>query len=81
MNTLTTLRAVFARDLLLALRRKSDTLAAAIFFVIVVSLFPLGVGPEPELLRRLAPGVVWVGVDGVSAGRWSCSWRRPWRLA
>ena len=60
MNTVATLRAVFARDLLLALRRKSDTLAAAIFFVIVVSLFPLGIGPEPELLRRLAPGVVWV---------------------
>ncbi len=48
------------RDLRLALRRKSDTLAAGIFFVIVVSLFPLGIGPEPELLRRMAPGVVWV---------------------
>lgn len=59
-GTLSTMRAVFARDLRLALRRKADTLAAAIFFVIVVSLFPLGIGPEPELLRRLAPGVVWV---------------------
>ena len=54
------MRAIFARDLQLALRRRADTLAAAIFFVIVVSLFPLGIGPEPELLRRLAPGVLWV---------------------
>lgn len=55
-----TMRSVLARDLRLALRRKADTLSAAIFFVIVVSLFPLGIGPETELLRRLAPGVVWV---------------------
>ena len=60
MSTVSTLRALFLRDLKLALRRKSDTLSAAIFFVIVVSLFPLGIGPETELLRRLAPGVVWV---------------------
>ena len=60
MSTVATLHAVVLRDLRLALRRKSDTLAAAIFFVIVVSLFPLGIGPEPELLRRMAPGVVWV---------------------
>jgi heme exporter protein B len=54
------MRALFARDLRLALRRRADTLAAAIFFVIVVSLFPLGVGPEPSLLRSMAPGVLWV---------------------
>jgi heme exporter protein B len=51
---------IFQRDLRLALRRRSDTGAALVFFVIVVSLFPLGVGPEPELLRTMAPGVVWV---------------------
>lgn len=51
---------IFARDLRLALRRRSDTLAAMIFFVLVVSLFPLGVGPEPALLRTMAAGVVWV---------------------
>ena len=55
-----TLRALFVRDLQLALRRRADTLSAAIFFVIVVSLFPLGIGPETDLLRRLAPGVLWV---------------------
>lgn len=54
------LRAVFLRDLRIALRRRSDTLAALVFFVLVVSLFPLGVGPEPGLLRTMAPGVMWV---------------------
>jgi heme exporter protein B len=42
------------------LRRRADTAAALFFFVIVASLFPLGVGPEPALLRTMAPGVVWV---------------------
>jgi heme exporter protein B len=52
---------VLRRDLLLALRRKSDALAPVFFFVVVASLFPLGLGPEPELLRRIGPGVLWVG--------------------
>jgi heme exporter protein B len=54
------LRAVFQRDLRIALRRRADTGSALVFFVIVVSLFPLGVGPQFELLRRMGPGVVWV---------------------
>jgi heme exporter protein B len=53
-------RCVFLRDLRIALRRRTDSLAALVFFVMVVSLFPLGVGPEPALLRTMAPGVVWV---------------------
>ena len=53
--------AVVRRDLLLALRRKADVLTALFFFVIVSSLFPLGIGPEPALLRKIAPGVLWVG--------------------
>lgn len=52
--------AVIARDLRLALRRRADLAAVLFFFVIVVSLFPLGVGPEPERLREIAPGVLWV---------------------
>ena len=48
------------RDLILAWRRRTDVLATLFFFIIVVSLFPLGVGPEPQLLRTIAPGVVWV---------------------
>ena len=51
---------VIRRDLLLAARRKGDWLTSQFFFVMVVSMFPLGIGPEPEMLRRVAPGVVWV---------------------
>jgi heme exporter protein B len=55
-----TLRMVVYRDLLLAFRRRSDLANALLFFVLVVSLFPFGVGPEPNLLRAVAPGVLWV---------------------
>ncbi|QWT46867.1 heme exporter protein CcmB [Azospira inquinata] len=51
---------VIARDLKLALRRQADLVSALFFFIIVVSLFPLGIGPEMDLLRKLAPGVLWV---------------------
>jgi heme exporter protein B len=53
-------RCLVYRDLLIAVRRPSDVLVALLFFVIVVSLFPLGVGPDPALLRSIAPGVIWV---------------------
>lgn len=53
--------ATLRRDLLLVVRRKSEVLTALFFFVIVSSLFPLGIGPEPALLRKIAPGVLWVG--------------------
>jgi len=53
--------AVIHRDLLLAMRRKTEVLTALLFFVIVASLFPLGIGPEPAMLRKIAPGVLWVG--------------------
>lgn len=52
--------AVVGRDLKLAMRRQADIVSALFFFIIVVSLFPLGIGPEPDLLRKLAPGVLWV---------------------
>jgi heme exporter protein B len=48
------------RDLLLAARHRSEVLTALSFFVVVTSLFPLGIGPEPELLRRIGPGALWV---------------------
>jgi heme exporter protein B len=57
---LETLRWIVYRDLLLAMRRRSDLLTILLFFVIVVSLFPLGVGPDPAMLRAIAPGVIWV---------------------
>jgi len=53
-------RTLVARDLLLAMRRKSDVATALLFFVIVASLFPLGIGAEPNQLRAIAPGVIWV---------------------
>lgn len=51
---------IVRRDLQLFARRRVDALLPVIFFLIAVSLFPLGVGPEPQMLRQMAPGVVWV---------------------
>jgi heme exporter protein B len=53
-------RGIVRRDLLVALRRRADALTTVVFFVIVTSLFPLGIGPEPAVLRTIAPGVLWV---------------------
>ena len=53
-------RAIVYRDLLVAMRRRSDVALALLFFVIVVSLFPLGVGADPPLLHAIGPGVIWV---------------------
>ncbi|MDQ2802109.1 MAG: heme exporter protein CcmB, partial [Pseudomonadota bacterium] len=52
--------AVLGRELRLSWRHGSDTLAAVLFFVLTTSLFPLAVGPGPETLGRIAPGIVWV---------------------
>ncbi|MDD4930314.1 MAG: heme exporter protein CcmB [Gallionella sp.] len=61
MNKLTQLLILIVRrDLVLAMRRRADVLTTLIFFVMVVSLFPLGVGPEMDMLRKMAPGVLWV---------------------
>lgn len=51
---------VIRRDLLLAFRRRSDVLTTLVFFVIVATLFPFGVGPEVGLLRAMGPGILWV---------------------
>ncbi|MBK7352311.1 MAG: heme exporter protein CcmB [Nitrosomonas sp.] len=51
---------IIRRDLMLAMRRQADVLITLFFFIIVVSLFPLGVGPEMNILRAIAPGVLWV---------------------
>jgi len=48
------------RDLLLAIRRRSDVVTSLMFFIIVTSLFPLGIGPDPGILQTMAPGVIWV---------------------
>ncbi|MBE0548289.1 MAG: heme exporter protein CcmB [Rubrivivax sp.] len=51
---------VLLRDLKLASRRRIDSLLPVVFFIVALSLFPLGVGPEPQMLRDIAPGIVWV---------------------
>lgn len=51
---------VIRREVLLAYRRRADVLTTFFFFLMVSALFPLGVGPERELLRTMAPGVLWV---------------------
>lgn len=52
--------ALFKRDFQVAMRQRSDLLNPLIFLLVVVTLFPLGVGPEPNMLARMAPGVIWV---------------------
>jgi heme exporter protein B len=51
---------LLARDIRLAARRRVEALLPLAFFTVAISLFPLGVGPEPLVLRQIAPGVVWV---------------------
>lgn len=51
---------IVTRDVRLALRQGGATMLVVVFFVLTVTLFPLGVGPEASVLRRIAPGVIWV---------------------
>ena len=52
--------AIVRRELRLALRQGSDSIMVLTFFVLAVVLFPFGVGPELNILERIAPGVIWV---------------------
>ena len=52
--------ALVARDIRIALRQLSDTMTVIVFFVIAAALFPFGVGADPNLLARMAPGILWV---------------------
>ena len=52
--------ALLRRDLLLAFRRRAEMMQPMIFLLVVVSLFPLGIGPGPVLLSSIAPGVIWI---------------------
>ena len=54
------LTTIIQRDLLVAFRRRAELMNPILFYVIVVTLFPLGVSPEQNFLSQLAPGVVWV---------------------
>jgi heme exporter protein B len=55
-----TFLALLSRELRLSVRHGGDTLATVLFFFLAGSLFPLGIGPAPETLGRVAPGIVWV---------------------
>lgn len=52
--------AIIRRDLVLALRRRSEMVNPLLFFVLVITLFPLGIGAQPQLLKAIAPGIIWV---------------------
>ena len=52
--------ALLRRELLLAARHGGDSFGALLFFFVAGALFPLAIGPAPETLARLAPGIVWV---------------------
>lgn len=51
---------ILKRDLTIAFRHKDDVLNPLLFFVIIITLFPLGIGPESTTLARIAPGIIWV---------------------
>ncbi|OUS14441.1 heme exporter protein CcmB [Rhodospirillales bacterium 47_12_T64] len=51
---------IVSKDLRLALRQRSDLTMAVLFFILTAMLFPFGLGPEPNLLARIAPGIIWV---------------------
>jgi heme exporter protein B len=57
---LSTMISIIRRELLIAFRRQADILNPLWFFIIVITLFPLSIGPEPNLLARIAPGIIWV---------------------
>ncbi|BCX89129.1 heme exporter protein B [Methylomarinovum tepidoasis] len=48
------------RDLILAFRHRGELLNPPLFFLMIVSLYPLGISPEPEILRTIAPGIIWI---------------------
>ncbi|MEC4750229.1 heme exporter protein CcmB [Methylomicrobium sp. Wu6] len=52
--------AILRRDLVLAFRRRAEMINPLLFFVLVITLFPLGIGAQPHLLQAIAPGVIWV---------------------
>ncbi len=60
MGLVSVLWAVLRREIALALRQKGEVLTPLVFFIVIASLFPLGIGPESALLLRMAPGVLWV---------------------
>ena len=59
-STLSLMRRIFMRDITVAWRRRSDIISVFFFFIIAASLFPFGLGADPQLLHAIAPSVLWV---------------------
>ncbi len=59
-SAVTAFLGVLRRDLYLSVRKRTEVLNPILFFVLVVSLFPLGIGPGPKILAEIAPGVIWI---------------------
>ncbi|WP_440055670.1 heme exporter protein CcmB [Pseudoalteromonas sp. T1lg65] len=53
-------KSVYCKDVSLAFRQRAEIINPLLFFLIVITLFPLAIGPEPGLLTRMAPGIIWV---------------------
>ena len=60
MSLTTAFFAVIRRDLILAFRRRAEVANPVFFFILIVTLFPLGIGAQPKLLQAMAPGIIWV---------------------
>jgi len=52
--------AMLFRDLRIAFRQRAEIMLPVIFFVVVVSLFPLAISPDPTVLKSIGPGVIWI---------------------
>lgn len=61
-STLAACRALLLRDFRLIWRRRGDALNPVLFALLVISLFPFALGPQPDILERVAPGVIWVAL-------------------
>lgn len=60
MSMMNAFTAIIRRDLVLAMRRRSEMANPVLFFILVITLFPLGIGAQPKLLQAIAPGIIWV---------------------
>ncbi len=68
---------VFCLELRVAFRHGADIAGPLWFFLMVITLFPLSVGPQPQLLARIAPGIIRGGAAGLAAGAGAAVSRRP----
>ena len=56
------------RDLRIAFRQRAEIMLPVIFFVVIVSLFPLAISPDPAVLKNIGPGIIWVAAAAETGG-------------